>query len=32
MNRRKIRGLLYASYVHFARSGAILVGLDAREI
>jgi hypothetical protein len=32
MRRGKVRRLLYASFVHFARAGASLSGLDAREI
>ena len=32
MRRGKIRGLLHASYVHFARFGAVLSGLDASRI
>ena len=31
LRRGKVRKLLYASYVHFARAGAILFCLDANE-
>lgn len=32
LRRGKVRRLLYASYAHFARAGAVLAGLDTREI
>ena len=32
LRRGKVRRLLYASYVHFARAGAISSGLNASEI
>jgi len=32
MRRGKVRRLLYAGYMHFARTAVILSGLDAREI
>jgi hypothetical protein len=32
LRRGKLRRLLYVSYIHFARAGAMLSGLNAREI
>ncbi len=32
LRRGKVRTLLYTCYVHFARAGAALVGLDPRGI
>ncbi len=32
MRRRKVRRLLHTSYIHFARAGAALSGLDPRGI
>jgi hypothetical protein len=32
MHRGRVRRMLYAIYLHFARSGAALFGLNAREI
>ena len=32
MRRGKLRTLLYASYVQFARTGAVVFGLDPGEI
>jgi hypothetical protein len=32
MHRGIVRKLLYNSYLHFARAGAILFGLDPTEI
>ena len=32
MHRSMVRKVLYNSYLHFARAGALLFGLDVREI
>ena len=32
MRRGKVRRLLYAGYMHFARTAVILSGVDARDI
>jgi hypothetical protein len=31
MHRGKVRGRLYTAYIHFARAGAMVFGLDARD-
>jgi hypothetical protein len=31
MHRGKVRDRLYTAYIHFARAGAMVFGLDARD-